>query len=308
MMCPSISYSEMVLLRNKAFLLVLIMLTSIAFSGYVSAHPPEDSDFKNQHIGVDFPVGWGDYNENNVEFRVLYPAMEDGQGAAIAGNGPFPFTVFFGDEGEDRSDYMTLAGEIVKRGTIVIVSNGFESDETTDLEESMSLLEDIISFMNQTNQSNAIIPAAFGNIDLNHWGVSGHGTGAAVAYSVFPFWQETSLSTVIQPPRSLFGLGIDFSEWPSGNGWENVRPLGWSIEPASPATGLFMTGTVDEIAKGQDNLPIITATSALAWHWMHTLVQIISNSKMILMMVSSLVTIVVMAMHQCRNSSKLNMR
>ncbi len=271
MMCPSITQREMVLLRDKAFLLVLIMFVSVAFSGFANAHPEENQNFKNQHIGVDFPVGWGDYKENDVEFRVLYPAMEDGQGASIAGNGPFPFTVFFGDEGEERSDYMTLAGEIVKRGTIVIVSNGFDTDETTDLEESMSILEDIITFMNQTNQSNVIIPAAFGNIDLNHWGVSGHGTGAAVAYSVFPFWQESSLSTVIQPPRSLFGLGIDFSEWSGGNGWENVRPLGWSIEPASPATGLFMTGTVDEIAKGQDNLPIITQTSALAWHWMHIL-------------------------------------
>ena len=271
MMCLSITQREMVLLRDKAFLLVLIMFVSVAFSGFANAHPEENQNFKNQHIGVDFPVGWGDYKENDVEFRVLYPAMEDGQGAAIAGNGPFPFTVFFGDEGEERSDYMTLAGEIVKRGTIVIVSNGFDTDETTDLEESMLILEDIITFMNQTNQSNVIIPAAFGNIDLNHWGVSGHGTGAAVAYSVFPFWQESSLSAVIQPPRSLFGLGIDFSEWSGGNGWENVRPLGWSIEPASPATGLFMTGTVDEIAKGQDNLPIITQTSALAWHWMHIL-------------------------------------
>ena len=261
----------MVLLRDRAFFLVLILFCSVAFSGFANAHPEENQNFKNQHIGVDFPVGWGDYKVNEVEFRVLYPAMEDGQGEAIAGNGPFPFTVFFGDDGEDRSDYMILAGEIVKRGTIVIVSNGFESDETTQLEESMSILEDIITFMNETNQSNVIIPAAFGNIDLNHWGVSGHGTGAAVAYSVFPFWQESSLSTVIQPPRSLFGLGTDFSEWPSGNGWESVRPLGWSIEPASPATGLFMTGTVDEIAKGQDNLPIITQTSALAWHWMHIL-------------------------------------
>ncbi|MDG1549171.1 MAG: hypothetical protein P8Q94_03875, partial [Candidatus Poseidoniaceae archaeon] len=86
-------------MRKKAFLLVLIMLINVAFSGYGSAHPQEDPNFKNQHIGVDFPVGWDDYQENNAEFRVLYPAMEDGQGAAIAGNGPFPFTVFFGDEG-----------------------------------------------------------------------------------------------------------------------------------------------------------------------------------------------------------------
>ena len=32
-----------------------------------------------------------------------------------------------------------------------------------------------------------------------------------------------------------------------------------------------MTGTVDEIARGQDNLPIISATEQLAWHWMHVL-------------------------------------
>ena len=166
----------MVLLRDRAFFLVLILFCSVAFSGFANAHPEENQNFKNQHIGVDFPVGWGDYKVNEVEFRVLYPAMEDGQGEAIAGNGPFPFTVFFGDDGEDRSDYMILAGEIVKRGTIVIVSNGFESDETTQLEESMSILEEIITFMNETNQSNVIIPAAFGNIDLNHWGVSGHGT------------------------------------------------------------------------------------------------------------------------------------
>ena len=38
-MCPSITQREMVLLRDKAFLLVLIMFVSVAFSGFANAHP-----------------------------------------------------------------------------------------------------------------------------------------------------------------------------------------------------------------------------------------------------------------------------
>ena len=235
------------------------------------AHPPESKEFKNQHTGVDFPVGFADLTANGKSVRVIYPAMNDGEDEAMAGNGPFPFTVFFCDEGEDTSDYGIFSSEIVKRGTIVVISNGFDSDDTTNVEASFSLLESIIDLMNQTNATNSLIPAAFGNIDLHHWGVSGHGTGAAIAYSVYPFWPESNLSVEIQPPRSIFGLGIDFSGWNSGDGWQNIKPSEWQIDPASPGTGLFMTGTVDEIAKGQDNLPIISATDALAWQWMHVL-------------------------------------
>tara|TARA_B100000965_G_scaffold250345_1_gene210511 strand:- start:381 stop:3128 length:2748 start_codon:yes stop_codon:yes gene_type:complete len=235
------------------------------------AHPPESKEFKNQHTGVDFPVGFADLTANGKSVRVIYPAMNEGEDEAMAGNGPFPFIVFFCDEGEDTSDYGIFSSEIVKRGTIVVISNGFDSEDTTNVESSLLLLESIIDLMNQTNATNSLIPAAFGNIDLHHWGVSGHGTGAAIAYSVYPFWPESTLSVEIQPPRSIFGLGIDFSGWNSGDGWQNIKPSEWQIDPASPGTGLFMTGTVDEIAKGQDNLPIISATDDLAWHWMHVL-------------------------------------
>ena len=235
------------------------------------AHPPESKEFKNQHTGIDFPVGFADLTADGKSVRVIYPAMSDGEDEAMAGNGPFPFTVFFCDEGEDTSDYGIFSSEIVKRGTIVVLTNGFDSEDTTNVEASFLLLESIIDLMNQTNATNSLIPAAFGNIDLHHWGVSGHGTGAAIAYSVYPFWPESDLSVEIQPPRSIFGLGIDFSGWNSGDGWQNIKPSEWQIDPASPGTGLFMTGTVDEIAKGQDNLPIISATDALAWQWMHVL-------------------------------------
>ena len=258
-------------MKSKALILVGVLLTSTIALSPVTAHPAESQNFKNQHTGNDFPVGFADLDADGKPVRVVYPAMNSGEAEPMAGNGPFPFTVFFGDEGEVSDDYGILASEIVKRGTIVVVTNGFDSDTTTNVENSMLLLESIVNLMNQTNNSNSLIAAAYGNVDMHHWGVSGHGTGAAVAYSVFPFWSESGLSVEIQPPRSLFGLGIDFSDWSGGNGWENVKPTEWEIDPATPATGLFMTGTVDEIARGQDNLPLITATDQLAWHWMHVL-------------------------------------
>ena len=258
-------------MKSKALILVGVLLTSTIALSPVTAHPAESQNFKNQHTGNDFPVGFADLDADGKPVRVVYPAMNSGEAEPMAGNGPFPFTVFFGDEGEVSDDYGILASEIVKRGTIVVVTNGFDSDTTTNVENSMLLLESIVNLMNQTNNSNSLIAAAYGNVDMHHWGVSGHGTGAAVAYSVFPFWSESGLSVEIQPPRSLFGLGIDFSDWSGGNGWENVKPTEWEIDPATPATGLFMTGTVDEIARGQDNLPLISATDQLAWHWMHVL-------------------------------------
>ena len=261
----------MIELRTNALVIIGILLASLVVINPSSAHPEESQDFKNQHTGVDFPIGYIDLDAGEDSVRVYYPAMDEGEDEAMAGNGPFPFTVFFGDDGEVSNDYGIIAAEIVKRGTIVVVTDGFDEGATTKVEDSMSGLESIVSLMNQSNSSNNIIPAGFGNIDMHHWGVGGHGTGAAVAYSVFPFWPESQLSNTIQPPRSLYGLGIDFTGWSSGDGWQNIKPANWQIDPAAPATGLFMTGTVDEIARGQDNLPIINSTAELAWHWMHVL-------------------------------------
>ena len=89
--------------------------------------------------------------------------------------------------------------------------------------------------------------------------------------SLYPFWNNTDVSDTYQPPRGIFGLGADFSGWASGDAWENLAPNGWTIEPAKPATGLFLTGTVDEIARGQDSLPYVQSVSSFAWQWMHVL-------------------------------------
>ena len=227
-----------------------------------TALPAEDQNFQEKHTSTDFPVGFTDANlDSGKEVRVIYPAMQDGENSDMAGNGPFPWLVFFGDEGEVQDDYMILASKIVERGFIMVITLGVEVENSQNVESNMEILVSITELMNDSNNSNSIITGSFANIDMSHWSISGHGTGAAQALSLYPFWNNTDVSETYQPPRGIFGLGADFSGWATGDAWENLAPNGWTIEPAKPATGLFLTGTVDEIARGQDNLPYVQSLS-----------------------------------------------
>ena len=234
--------------------------------------PSEDQNFQPVHTGVDFPVAWDDNTvSSEISVRMVYPAMNAGESKEMAGNGPFPWVVFFGDAEEEISDYMLLADELAKKGNIVVVTQGVGQSESANIESHLSLLEEIMLFMQENNNSNNYVIGSFGQIDLNHWGIGGHGTGAAAAYSVYPFWQNSSLSTTTQPPRALFGLGVDFSGWDSGDNWDTLKPSNWTIQPAWPASALFITGTIDEIATRGDNLPFVNGTKQIGWQWMHVL-------------------------------------
>ena len=250
---------------------LLFILTSIP-SQVGAQQPSEDQNFQSVHTGVDFPVAWDDTSiSSEISVRMVYPAMSSGESKEMAGNGPFPWVVLFGDIDEEISDYMLLAESLVKRGNIVVVTNGIEQSDTAKIQSHLDLLEEITLFMQENNNSNNNTQGSFGQIDLNHWGVGGHGTGAAAAYSVYPFWQHSSLSSSTQPPRALFGLGTDFSGWESGDNWDTLRPSNWTVQPAWPASALFITGTIDEIATRGDNLPFVNGTQYIGWQWMHVL-------------------------------------
>ena len=250
---------------------LLFIFTSIP-SQVGAQQPSEDQNFQSVHTGVDFPVAWEDNNINSeTSVRMIYPAMNSGESKDMAGNGPFPWIVLFGDIDEEISDYMLLAEALVKKGNIVVVTDGIEESDSAKIQLHLDLLEQITLFMQENNNSNNYVQGSFGQIDLNHWGIGGHGTGAAAAYSVYPFWQHSSLSNSTQPPRALFGLGTDFSGWESGYNWDTLRPSDWTIQPAWPASALFITGTIDEIATRGDNLPFVNGTQYIGWQWMHVL-------------------------------------
>ncbi len=249
-----------------AFLVCLAVLSLSAPSAMGLLE--EDASFEESHAGVDFPVGWTEFNLGGVfspQVRMVYPAMFDGEDKDMAGNGPFSWLIFIGDSGESVDSYTLFTEELAKRGFIVVVSQPL-SDET-DVEETLERFTDIHAAMVQQNQSNVHVLGTVGNIDVSHWGVSGHGKGAAAAYLAFPFWNQTGLASAEQPPRGLFGLGLDLEDLDEDFEWSDVA----TPEFPQPNTGLFITGTVDEVAPSQETMERVDEHGGIAWQWMHLL-------------------------------------
>ena len=244
----------------------LVVLSLWAPSGLALLE--EGTSFEPSHEGADFPVGWTEFNLGGAfspEVRMVYPAMFAGEGKDMAGNGPFPWLIFVGDSGEGLDDYDLWSDELVKRGFIVVITQAF-SDET-DVEETLDRFVDIQDAMAQQNQSNVHVLGSVGNIDVDHWGVSGHGKGAAAAYLSFPFWDQTAVAANVHPPRAVFGLGLDVEDLEASFEWDDVAVPSFP----QPNTGLFITGTVDEIAPSQETMERVERLGGLAWHWIHLL-------------------------------------
>ena len=247
-----------------SFFLVVLLLAPV-----VSSAQPENTDFQPSHQGVDFPVGWTEFNLNgpfSPQVRMVYPAMFDGEDKEMAGNGPFPWAVLIGDSGEAIDGYMMLVEQIVQRGYIVVVSQPM-SDET-DIENTLDFLDAVMGHMAYQNQSNAYVAGTATNIDVEHWALLGHGKGAAAAYLSFPFWQLATQAEDHQPPRGLVGFAMDLEDLQEEFEWTDVTS---SPEFSSPNTGLFMTGTVDEISPSQATMERVETIGGMAWHWMHLL-------------------------------------
>ena len=82
-------------------------------------------------------------------------------------------------------------------------------------------------------------------------GVAGHGTGATIAAQAIHDWRTNDSN----PPRALFGLGLDSN----GETHDSARIL------ARPSIALFITGTVDEIAPARENAAPFLSDWPGAW-------------------------------------------
>ena len=100
------------------------MLALLMLIPSVLAEPAENTDFQPTHEGVDFPVGWTEFNLDgpfSPQVRMTYPAMQAGEDEEMAGNGPFPWVLMIGDSGEANDGYTLLTEPLVKRGYVVVV-------------------------------------------------------------------------------------------------------------------------------------------------------------------------------------------
>ncbi|MCS5532797.1 MAG: hypothetical protein NZ736_00895 [Candidatus Poseidoniaceae archaeon] len=254
----------------KSSLFILSMLLISALFPVVSASLlQEDDNFEPIHQGIDFPIGWSDINigfgPNSQGFEMIYPAMTGGSDDEMAGNGPFPWVLFFGSDGEAQDGYMELTSEIVKRGYIVLVSQ--EMSDSNDLTEGLEIAQTALELMNNTNNSHAVILGGFGNVDVNHWALSGHGVGAMTATSLYPYWLASDDGNTTHGPSGIFAVGADFSSWN-----QQFRPFAATDWQAPvPNTGLFITGTTDEVAPAPDAISRLQTIKDFSWQMMHLL-------------------------------------
>lgn len=254
---------------KPSIIILSMLIISTLFPLVTASLLQEDDDFQPIHQGVDYPVGWSEielgFGPNSQSFEMIYPAMSGGSEDEMAGNGPFPWVLFFGSSGESMDGYMELSNEIVKRGYIVLVSQ--EMSDSDDLSEGLEIAQTALQLMNDTNDSHSIVLGGFGNIDVDHWSLAGHGVGATVATSLYPYWLASDEGNSTHGPSGIFAVGADFSSWEQRTGLFSMAD--W--QAPLPNTGLFITGTADEIAPASDAIDRLRLINGFSWQMMHLL-------------------------------------
>ena len=193
---------------------------------------------------------------------MTYPA-ENQSGQAVDFNisgAPFPVLVYWVDDGEDLDNYEWIT-ELTNSGYVVIIAPTWDNMEEEELLADMAILISQLAEYNingSTSLNNLI-----GALDLEHWGVAGHGTGAMSAALVNALWQSQSSTVNLPPPRALFALGIDITD-------SRVQNLADGT-PAEPSMALFLTGTADDLAPAAENLDKVIENWNGGWHRMSPL-------------------------------------
>ncbi len=221
----------------------------------------EDQNFPAYAPWKEFEVSWDDVeipisDSITVTSRMAYPSSFSGQSKAMIEEGTFPVIFFFADSGEDREQYVWLQDDLAQSGIITVVSdsNALSQGDGEDIVSAIARARDQLI---DWNSNGGPIDNMTGQMSMSHWGVAGHGTGATIAAQAIHDWRTNDSN----PPRALFGLGIDSD----GEIHDSARIL------ARPSIALFITGTVDEIAPADENAVPFLADWPGAWQLIHPL-------------------------------------
>ena len=203
----------------------------------------EDQNFPAYAPWKEFEIGWDDVqistsDSSTVTSRMAYPSSSIGQSKPMIEEGTFPVIFFFADSGEDRDQYVWLQDNLAESGIITIVFD----DNMVSQSGEQGIVPAISRARDQLidwNSNGGPIDNMTGQMAMTHWGLAGHGTGATIAAQAIHDWRTNDSN----PPRALFGLGIDSD----GESHDSSRIL------PRPSIALFITGTVDEIAPADEN-------------------------------------------------------
>ena len=240
----------------------LLLLSSL--SGVTSG---ADS-FSDTHEMDSLPAGWQSIvwngGDNQTHFgQIYYPANQSGYGEPIDNaSGPYPVLIWIGDDGESNEQYDWLGKTIATTGYIIIVlPPDWNSDDT------LAQCSDILALwyrLNYNNQNGSLEgdPANMRDaFNLNHWGIGGHGLGAKQA-AICQLLMTGAWSEFLSnpPPTALVALGLEDAN-------TNV-PDAYLGRSPDPGMGLYLTGTLDNMAKADTNVERWLDEHTIPWHYM----------------------------------------
>lgn len=198
-----------------------------------------------------FSAGWKDsqYTDSSnrdIDIRLYYPAQDSGEDTTMdCAWAPYPVIVFHGDDGENLDDYSWIGSRLSSAGYFaVIIGEERAATRAFQAVNDHLALTEAIGYINLTGDDSRGPRGSQGCIDLDHWGVSGHGRGAALGLVVYNNYAGM-LGEFFQPPRALFGLGLDTDD------------IGTEVEGRNlptPNHALFLTGTSDDVAPISDHV------------------------------------------------------
>lgn len=226
---------------------------------HVLAQPlDEPADFSATQPAGTYAAGWTEFDFDGLDaahtVRVHYPANVSGEDAPRAD--PFDLApLLFWSVESDRplTDYDWLGIALAEAGYVMVtLPDDWASEDAADLLLDLIELRSHLGAINASGGQLGDPDWLQGMLDLTHWGLGGHGDGAARAALIQAFWHVYQGGNPHHPPRALVGLGLT-NEY-VGIDWNPTVPI------PQPGYGLFMTGSLDEMSPQADDLvPFLAA-------------------------------------------------
>ena len=209
-----------------------------------------------------YATGWQDFAFTNatsqgsptIPCRVHYPALTQGQGAAVLPRpGGWPVVVFLHGAGSMGSDYSTVSGPLARSGYVAVMVDDARYDMVL-LAQDATALHAILQQENLTSAS-----PLFGALDMTHAAVQGYSMGGGSTLRVLasnpgylagfchaPAFYATATANVVVPLGIVHGSG------------DTVVPLASSQTYFRDATSFTGTKTLYVFNNDGDHNNIVT--------------------------------------------------
>ncbi|MBJ84708.1 MAG: hypothetical protein CMB52_04235 [Euryarchaeota archaeon] len=247
---------------RKALILCVMLLiathSSSASDSNYSEVFEEDTFFSSSQSMI-----WSDDTNDTHIGQIYYPATEEGSGKPIDNtSGPYPVLIWIGDDGEANDQYDWLGQHLATSGYITIVlPPDWNSAETQSQCVSIIMLWYRLEYNHLNGSFEGDPPNMRDAFDLEHWGIGGHGLGAKQAAQcqliMAGAWREY---VTIPLPTALVALGLE-------NANTDIPDSSFGPSP-EPGMGLYLTGTLDNIAKANTNVEQWLDDQQIPWHYM----------------------------------------